>query len=101
LSLHLATKARQRLIDAVTAEVGTRQFTGFETTQELAELETASEDEFTEKVLVPLFQRLGFHRVSPTGHAEKALEFGKDLWMKYQLPTSHWIYFCADKKGQD
>jgi hypothetical protein len=47
---------------------------------------------------VPLFQRLGFHRVSPTGHAEKALEFGKDLWMKYQLPTSHWIYFCAQIK---
>jgi hypothetical protein len=48
-------------------------------------LVAASEDEFTEKVLVPLFQRLGFHRVSPTGHLEKALEFGKDLWMKYQL----------------
>jgi hypothetical protein len=67
--------------------------------QELADfLDTASEDEFTEKVFVPLFQRLGFHRVSPTGHAEKALEFGKDLWMKYQLPTSHWIYFCAQIK---
>jgi hypothetical protein len=49
-------------------------------------------------VLVPLFQRLGFHRVSPSGHTEKALEFGKDLWMKYQLPTSHWIYFCAQIK---
>jgi hypothetical protein len=62
-------------------------------------LDTASEDEFTEKVLVPLFQRLGFHRVSPSGHTEKALEFGKDLWMKYQLlPTSHWIYFCAQIK---
>ena len=45
-----------------------------------------------------LFQRLGFHRVSPSGHTEKALEFGKDLWMKYQLPTSHWIYFCAQIK---
>jgi len=67
--------------------------------QELADfLDTASEDEFTEKVLVPLFQRRGSHRVSPTGHAEKALEFGKDLWMKYQLPTSHWIYFCAQIK---
>ncbi len=61
-------------------------------------LDTASEDEFTERVLVPLFQRLGFHRVSPSGHTEKALEFGKDLWMKYQLPTSHWIYFCAQIK---
>jgi hypothetical protein len=70
--------------------------------QKLADfLDTASEDEFTEKVLVPLFQRLGFHRVSPSGHSEKTLEFGKDLWMKYQLPTSHWIYFCAQiKKGK-
>jgi len=69
--------------------------------QKLADfLDRASEDEFTEKVLVPLFQRLGFHRVSPTGHTEKALEFGKDLWMKYQLPTSHWIYFCAQIKKE-
>ncbi len=67
--------------------------------QKLADfLDTASEDDFTEKVLVPLFQRLGFHRVSPSGHTEKTLEFGKDLWMKYQLPTSHWIYFCAQVK---
>jgi len=28
-------------------------------------LDSATEDEFTEKLLVPLFQRLGFHRVSP------------------------------------
>jgi hypothetical protein len=26
------------------------------------------------------------------------LEFGKDLWMKYQLPTSHWLYFCVQVK---
>lgn len=61
-------------------------------------LDTASEDEFIEKMLVPLFQRLGFSRVSATGHKEKALEFGKDLWMKFRLPTSHWIYFCAQVK---
>ena len=61
-------------------------------------LNTANEDDFIEKVLVPLFQRLGFRRVSPTGHKDKSLEFGKDLWMKYQLPTSHWIYFCAQVK---
>jgi hypothetical protein len=61
-------------------------------------LNSASEDEFIEKVLVPLFQRLGFRRVSPTGHKDKSLEFGKDLWMKYQLPTSHWLYFCAQVK---
>lgn len=61
-------------------------------------LDEASEDEFTERVLVPLFQRLGFRRVSPTGHKDRTLEFGKDLWMKFQLPTSHWIYFCAQVK---
>jgi hypothetical protein len=61
-------------------------------------LDTASEDEFIEKMLVPLFQRLGFSRVSPTGHKEKALEFGKDLWMTFRLPTSHWLYFCAQVK---
>jgi hypothetical protein len=62
-------------------------------------LDTASEDDLTEKLLVPFFQRLGFHRVSRTGHREKALEFGKDLWMKFQLPTGHWLYFAAQIKA--
>jgi hypothetical protein len=61
-------------------------------------LGSASEDEFTERVLLPLFQRLGFYRVSAAGHTEKMLEFGKDLWMKFQLPTSHWLYFCVQVK---
>jgi len=63
-------------------------------------LSSASEDEFTEQLLVPLFQRLGFRRVSATGHQEKTLEYGKDLWMKYQLPTGHWIYFGAQIKRE-
>ncbi len=64
-------------------------------------LDTATEDEITEVVLVPLFQRLGFHRVEASGHREKTLEYGKDLWMKFQLPTGHWLYFCAQvKKGK-
>lgn len=63
-------------------------------------LDSASEDEFTERVLVPLFQRMGFHRVSASGHTEKTLEFGKDMWMKYQLPTGHWVYFCAQVKRE-
>jgi hypothetical protein len=58
----------------------------------------ASEDEFIEKVLVPLFQRLQFRRVSPTGHRDKSLAFGKDLWMKFQLPSGHWLYFSAQVK---
>jgi|GEM_PF-2956164 hypothetical protein len=29
------------------------------------------------------------------------MEYGKDMWMKYLLPTGHWIYFCAQiKKGK-
>ncbi|HEY9755898.1 MAG TPA: hypothetical protein V6C97_12100 [Oculatellaceae cyanobacterium] len=64
-------------------------------------LKTASEDEFTEKLLVPFFQRHNYRRVSPGGHTEKLMEYGKDMWMKYLLPTGHWIYFCAQiKKGK-
>lgn len=63
-------------------------------------LESASEDEFTERMLVPFFQRLGFQRVSTAGHKDKTNEFGKDLWMKYQLPTGHWLYFCAQIKRE-
>jgi hypothetical protein len=63
-------------------------------------LKTASEDQFTERVLVPFFQRFGFNRVSASGHKEKALEFGRDLWMKFQLPTGHWLYFCAQIKKE-
>ena len=40
-------------------------------------LDSASEDEFIAKVLVPLFQRLGFRRVSPTGHKDKASNSAK------------------------
>jgi hypothetical protein len=64
-------------------------------------LDCGSEDQIIEKLLVPMFIQLGFQRVSPSGHKDKALEFGKDLWMKYRLPTSHLIYFGAQvKKGK-
>ncbi len=36
--------------------------------------------------------------MTAAGHTEKTLEYGKDLWMKYQLPTSHWIFFGAQVK---
>lgn len=39
-----------------------------------------------------------YHRVNTLGHKEKVMEFGKDLWMKFMLPTGHWIYFCAQIK---
>ncbi|MEK6257037.1 MAG: hypothetical protein AABP62_00330 [Planctomycetota bacterium] len=64
-------------------------------------LDHASEDEFTEGVLVPLLQQCGFMRINVAGHKDKALEYGKDIWMKLQLPTSHFIYFAVQvKKGK-
>lgn len=64
-------------------------------------LNTASEDEFTEKILVPLFSCLGFQRLFVAGHEDKAMEFGIDLWMRFQLPTRHFIYFGVQvKKGK-
>jgi hypothetical protein len=56
-------------------------------------LETCSEDELIEELLVPLFRQLGFHRISVSGHKDKALGYGKDLWMRYVLPTQHVLYF--------
>ncbi len=61
-------------------------------------LDQASEDDLIENVLLPLFQTLQFQRVSATGHKDKALEYGKDLWMKYLLPTGHWLYFGLQAK---
>lgn len=66
-----------------------------------AYLDKCSEDELIEEVLLPLFRQLGFHRVSAAGHKDKALEYGKDLWMKYTLPTLHVLYFGIQaKKGK-
>jgi hypothetical protein len=31
--------------------------------------------------------------VTAAGHKDKALEYGKDIWMKYTLPTQHILYF--------
>jgi hypothetical protein len=54
-----------------------------------------------EEVLLPLFRQLGFHRVTAAGHKDKALEYGKDLWMKFTLPTQHVLYFGIQaKKGK-
>lgn len=61
-------------------------------------LDGASEDDAIERVLVPLFQRLGFRRVSVIGQKDRHLEYGKDVWMKFQLPTGHWLYFCMQVK---
>jgi len=67
----------------------------------LAYLPKASEDQLIEEVLLPLFRQLGFHRITPAGHKDKALEYGKDIWMKHTLPTMHVLYFGIQaKKGK-
>lgn len=64
-------------------------------------LDNCSEDELIEEILLPLFRQLGFLRISATGHTDKALEYGKDIWMKYILPTTHNLYFGIQvKKGK-
>jgi len=67
----------------------------------LGYLENASEDDLIEQILLPLFRQLGFHRITPAGHKDKALEYGKDIWMKHTLPTMHVLYFGIQaKKGK-
>jgi hypothetical protein len=61
-------------------------------------LDAASEDELIEEILLPLFRQLGFHRITAAGHKDKALEYGKDIWMKYTLPTQHVLYFGIQAK---
>jgi len=61
-------------------------------------LNKCSEDELIEEVLLPLFRQLGFHRVTAVGHRDKALEYGKDVWMKFTLPTLHVLYFGIQAK---
>lgn len=63
-----------------------------------AYLEKCSEDELIDEVLLPLFRQLGFHRITNAGHKDKALEYGKDVWMKFTLPTLHVLYFGLQAK---
>lgn len=67
----------------------------------LSYLDQCSEDELIIEVLLPLFRQLGFHRITSGGHKDKALEYGKDIWMRYVLPTQHVLYFGIQaKKGK-
>jgi hypothetical protein len=50
------------------------------------------------KVLLPLFRQLGFHRITPAGHKDKAQEYGKDVWMRFAQPTQHRLYFGIQAK---
>ena len=61
-------------------------------------LDTCSEDELIGEVLLPLFRQLGYHRITAAGHKDKALEYGKDIWMRYILPTQHVLYFGVQAK---
>ncbi|MDO8954432.1 MAG: hypothetical protein Q7V63_06260 [Gammaproteobacteria bacterium] len=64
-------------------------------------LNNVSEDALIEEILLPLFRQLGFHRVTAAGHKDKLLEYGKDVWMKFTLPTQHVLYFGIQvKKGK-
>ena len=64
-------------------------------------LDGCSEDDLIEEVLLPLFRQLGFQRISAAGHKDKALEYGKDVWMRFVLPTQHVLYFGLQaKKGK-
>jgi len=66
-----------------------------------AYLDNCSEDDLIEDVLLPLFRELGFERITVVGHEDKALEYGKDMWMRYRLPTGHILYFGIQaKKGK-
>lgn len=63
-------------------------------------LDKSSEDELIEEVLLPPFRQLGFHRITATGHTDKMLEYGKDVWMKFLLPTQHVLYFGLQAKKE-
>lgn len=66
-----------------------------------AYLDRCSEDELIEEVLLPMFRHFGYQRITSVGHKDKALEYGKDVWMRFKLPTEHTIYFGIQaKKGK-
>lgn len=54
-----------------------------------------------EEILLPLFRQLGYQRITAVGHKDKSLEYGKDIWMRYVLPTQYVLYFGIQvKKGK-
>lgn len=66
-----------------------------------AYLDRCSEDDLIENVLLTLLRQLGFERITAAGHKDKALEYGKDVWMRFILPTRHVLYFGIQaKKGK-
>lgn len=61
-------------------------------------LQQCNEDQLIGNVLIPLFRQLGFQRIMEAGHTDKALEYGKDVWMRFVLPTQHVLYFGVQAK---
>ncbi len=62
----------------------------------------ATEDEFTQILVVPLLRHLGFNTAEAKGHKDKSLEFGQDIQrMKLQIPTGHFLYFSGQVKRGD
>jgi hypothetical protein len=65
-------------------------------------LDIATEDEFTNILLIPLLRHIGFITAEAKGHRDKSLEFGQDIQrMKLQIPTKHWLYFSGQVKRGD
>ncbi len=66
-----------------------------------AYLDVCSEDDLIDEILLPMLRHLNFHRITAAGHRDKSNEFGKDVWMRYRLPTQHYLYFGIQaKKGK-
>ncbi|MFW9993939.1 MAG: hypothetical protein ACFFD4_17985 [Candidatus Odinarchaeota archaeon] len=64
-------------------------------------LSNASEDEFIDHFIVPLFRKMGFENVFPRGHHDRRGERGSDSSLiQYKLPFGKKIFFCFQaKKG--
>ena len=78
-----------------------RPFTSKEVTrkEQLSDyINKCSEDELINEILLPLFRQLGYHRITSAGHKDKSLEYGKDIWMRFMLPTQHVLYFGIQVK---
>jgi hypothetical protein len=66
-----------------------------------AYLDTCSEDDLIGEILLPMLRHLSFERITAAGHKDKSNEFGKDVWMRFRLPTQHYLYFGIQaKKGK-
>lgn len=51
--------------------------------------------------MLPLFRQLGYYRITTSRHKDKALEYGKDIWIRSVLPTQHVLHFgIQTKKGK-